>query len=145
MKIFLASDHAAVDAKAGLVKMLKAEHEVVDLGPMTTESVHYPEYASKLAKAVVTENAMGVLLCGSGIGVSVVANKYKGITAALCRTTSDAELSRLHNGANVICLGARVSTQSDMEAMINTFLATEPEGDRHQMRRDMFKDLGSEV
>ena len=146
MKIFIASDHGGIDQKNSLVPFLKElGHEVIDLGTNTTDSCHYPEYASALAKQVVKNQARGILVCGSGIGVSVVANKYKGITAALCRTLDDARLSREHNNSNVICFGGRTSTQEEIEEMTRVWLSTDFEGGRHKTRTDMFANLGSEI
>lgn len=146
MKLFIATDHGALEAKNHLVKFLnELGHEVEDLGTHSTESCHYPEYASKLAREVVQQEGRGVLLCGSGIGVSVVANKYAGITAALCRSIDDARLSREHNNSNVICFGGRVSSNEEMEAMLKTWLETEFEGGRHEIRTNMFAELGTKI
>lgn len=146
MKIFIATDHGALEQKNELAKYLLASgHEVIDLGTHTPDSCHYPEYATSLAREVVKHQSFGILLCGSGIGVSVVANKFKGITAALCRTVDDARLSREHNNANVICFGGRVSTVEDMKVMAETFLNTKFEGGRHETRTQMFANLGTEL
>jgi ribose 5-phosphate isomerase B len=148
MKIYIASDHGAYEAKSGLVEFLKQEYSedsVIDLGTDSTESCNYPEYAIALARSVVSNNAIGVLLCGSGIGVSVVANKFKGITAALCRSEEDAKLSRQHNNANVICFGGRVTPIDEMKKMLKIWLSTEFEGGRHETRTKMFENLGSDI
>lgn len=146
MKLYIATDHGALEAKNELRDyLLKSGYEVEDLGTHSNESCHYPEYASKLAKEVVNNNCMGVLLCGSGIGVSVVANKFTGVTAALCRTEDDARLAREHNNANVICFGGRVSTIEEMKKMIFVFLSTAFEGGRHEIRTKMFEKLGTSV
>lgn len=141
-KIFLATDHGAFEQKESVKKFLISEgYDVEDLGTHSTESCHYPEYAIALAKAVQKEGR-GVLLCGSGIGVSMVANKFKGIRAALCHTEDDARLSREHNNSNVICFGGRISNCEEIVAMTKIWLATEFEGGRHKTRIDMFSDLG---
>src|SRR4051812_14138646 len=107
MKIYIACDHAAFNEKQELLAYLKTKHEIVDLGTNSAESTHYPEWAKKLALKVQSEEAMGILLCGSGIGVSMTANRFKNIRAALCRDVDDAKMSRLHNNANVLCIGGR--------------------------------------
>lgn len=146
MKLFIATDHGAFEAKNQIKEyLIKNGHEVIDLGTHSSDSCHYPEYATKLAREVVLNNTFGVLLCGSGIGVSVVANKYQGITAALCRSEEDAKLARQHNDANVICFGGRFSTVEDMNKMVDIFLSTEFEGGRHQTRVDMFNKLGTKL
>lgn len=142
MKIFLASDHAAFNEKNLLVDYLKKNHEVIDLGTYSPDSTHYPEWAIKLATHVRNENAIGVLLCGSGIGVSMVANRFKGIRAALCRDEDDAKMSRLHNNANVLCLSGRKTNHELLKKMTDVFLAAEFEGGRHQIRVDQFNNLG---
>ncbi len=146
MKIFLANDHAATEIKTEVISFLKQRGmEVINLGTDANESVHYPEYAIKLAKSVSNEDAQGILICGSGIGVSMVANKFKGVRAALCKSSEEAVLAKQHNNANVLCLGARFSTIDEIKAMISNWLDSEFEGGRHQSRIDMFNDLGSET
>ena len=143
-KIYLANDHAATEIKSEVIEFLKShDFEVINLGTDSTDSVHYPEYASQLAKEVQSNNDLGILMCGSGIGVSMVANRFKGVRAALCKSVEEATLSKQHNNANVLCLGARVSTIEEIKAMIKVWLDTEFEGGRHQTRIDMFNDLGS--
>src|SRR5689334_6488541 len=98
MKIVIGSDHAAFETKEFVKKLLVSlHHEVVDVGTHSNERCDYPDYASALAKTVIDQNLTGILLCGSGIGVSIVANRYKGIRAALCRSPYDAEMARKHN------------------------------------------------
>lgn len=141
-KIFLATDHGAFEQKETVKEFLiEKGYEVQDLGTHSTDSCHYPEYAIALAKAVQKEGR-GILLCGSGIGVSIVANKFKGIRAALCQTESDARLSREHNNSNVICFGGRISSNEEVLSMTKIWLSTEFEGGRHQTRIDMFAELG---
>lgn len=142
MKIFIATDHAALNEKNALVEHLKNHHEVIDLGTNSPESTHYPVWAMKLVKKVLEEKTFGILLCGSGIGVSIVANRFKGIRAALCRDEEDAKMSRLHNNANVLCLGGRRNSIDEIKKMTDVFLSTEFEGGRHQTRIDQFNDLG---
>ncbi len=142
MKIFIASDHAAYNEKNALVEYLKKNHEVVDLGTNSPESTHYPEWAQKLVEKVRSESVMGILLCGSGIGVCMTANRFKGIRAALCRDEDDAKMSRLHNDANVLCLSGRKTPQDMINKISDVFLATPFEGGRHQTRVDLFNNLG---
>lgn len=141
-KIFIACDHAAFKAKEELKTSLASLYEVIDLGTHSEDSVHYPEYATNLCQEVLKNKGKGILLCGSGIGVSMVANRYKGIRAALCRDVDDAKMTRLHNDANVLCLAGRKTEISIMIDMATVFLTTEFEGGRHQKRLDLFKDLG---
>jgi ribose 5-phosphate isomerase B len=142
MKIYLASDHAAYNEKNALVEYLKSQHEVIDLGTYSPDSTNYPEWAKKLVEKVRGDKVPGVLLCGSGIGVSMVANRYHDIRAALCRDEDDAKLARLHNNANVLCLSGRKTSVDELKKISETFLNTEFEGGRHQTRIDQFNDLG---
>lgn len=142
MKIYIASDHAAFNEKNLLLEHLQKEHEVIDLGTYSAESTHYPEWAKKLAEKVRTEMVPGVLLCGSGIGVCMAANRYKGIRAALCRDEDDAKMSRLHNNANVLCLSGRKTPPELLIKITDVFLKTPFEGGRHQLRIDQFNQLG---
>lgn len=143
MKIFIGSDHAAFDAKSELVDYLRNKNfEVVDLGPDSSERCNYPDFATSVAKKVVLEKSMGILLCGSGIGVSMVANRYAGIRAALCRTVEEAKLSREHNDSNILCFGARISSMEEMKRMVDVWPETEFGGGRHEERIALFNDLG---
>lgn len=142
MKIFIASDHAAFNEKKILADYLKSRFDVVDLGTNSAESTHYPEWAFKLVKHVKEEETLGILLCGSGIGVCMAANRFKGIRAALCRDEDDAKMSRLHNNANVLCLSGRKTSFELLGKIADTFLSTEFEGGRHQIRIDQFDNLG---
>ncbi len=143
MKIILASDHAAFNEKQELVKYLQSlNHQVIDVGTHNSDSTHYPEWAKKLVDNVKAEHTIGILLCGSGIGVCMVANRYSGIRAALCRDEDDAKLSRLHNNANVLCLSGRKTSIELLKKITDTFLSTSFEGGRHQTRIDQFDHLG---
>lgn len=142
MKIYIASDHAAFEGKNNLVAHLKKEHEVIDLGTDSPESTNYPVWAKKLVEKVREEHVPGILLCGSGIGVSMTANRYKGIRAALCRDEEDAKMSRLHNNANVLCLSGRRTPIDLITRITDVFLSTPFEGGRHQTRIDLFDQLG---
>lgn len=141
-KIFIASDHAAFNEKNKLVEYLKKSHEVIDLGTNSADSTNYPEWVKVLVENVRKENVPGILLCGSGIGVSMAANRYKGIRAALCRDEDDAKMSRLHNNANVLCMSGRKTSQEQIYKISEVFLATSFEGGRHQTRVEQFNDLG---
>lgn len=141
--IFLGSDHAAFSAKETLKKsLLEQGHDVQDLGTHSNERASYSEYAIAVAKEVALGKGRGILLCGSGIGVSMAANRFKNVRAALCRTKEDAKLSRLHNNANILCLGARVNSDEEIIEITKTWLKTEFEGGRHEDRIACFNNLG---
>ena len=134
--IVIASDHAGVELKALLSQdMEKAGFGVEDLGPMTAQSVDYPDFAKKLCDWIVAHpGSKGVLICGSGIGMSMAANRFAGIRAALCHNGLEASLTRRHNDANVLCLGARLIGQDVARDALTIFLTTEFEGGRHAGR-----------
>lgn len=136
MKIAFGSDHAGLTLKDELVALAKGlQHEAVDLGPHSTASVDYPDFAQAVAQAVARgEVACGVLVCGTGIGMSIAANKVKGVRAALCHTELEARLSRAHNDANVLCLGQRVIGPALAAECFKVFVATAFEGGRHAGR-----------
>lgn len=141
-RIYIASDHAAFNEKQELFQHLKASYDVVDLGTHSAESTHYPEWAKKLVEKVRGEGTFGILMCGSGIGVCMTANRYKDIRAALCRDEEDAKMTRLHNDANVLCLSGRRTTVEQLKKISDVFLSTPFEGGRHQTRIDQFNSLG---
>ncbi len=138
MRVAIASDHAAIEMKTVLVEWLtEAGHDVNDLGPMTTDSVDYPDYGYKLANAVASGDAeRGVALCGSGIGISIAVNRNPACRCALVSEGLSAKLSREHNDANVIAMGARLVGIEIAKDCLNNFLNTEFGGDRHQRRVD---------
>jgi ribose 5-phosphate isomerase B len=143
MKIVIGSDHAAFEMKELVKKFLQSKNiEFIDVGTYSLERSDYPDYASAVAKKVLADNLTGILLCGSGIGVSIVANRYKGIRAALCRSPYDAEMARKHNDANVLCLGARTNTEEEIKAIIEAWFANSFEGGRHADRLKKFENLG---
>ena len=144
MKIIIGSDHAAYEAKE-YVKQLLNHYDVLDVGSSSDERCDYPEFAIKLCKEVLNKKAKGILLCGSGIGVSMVANRFKNIRAALCRDAEEAKLSRLHNDANVLCLGGRISSNEEIKNMVEVWLGTNFEGGRHISRVEMFNNLGEDI
>lgn len=143
MKIVIGSDHAGFEAKRRLIKALQSlGHSVVDVGTEGTESVDYPDFASQVAMQVADGDAQrGVLVCGTGIGMSMAANKVKGVRAAVVTDEFTAEMSRKHNDANVLCMGARVLAPERMETLARIFLATSFEGGRHQGRVDKIRKL----
>jgi ribose 5-phosphate isomerase B len=141
--IYLGSDHAAFEEKQLMVTWLQElGHSVVNCGPETPESCDYPVYAISVARQIAQSSDLGILLCGSGIGVSIVANRFKGVRAALCRNSKEAELSRQHNNANILCLGARLHSFEELQQIVRTWLDASFEGGRHQRRIDLFNELG---
>jgi ribose 5-phosphate isomerase B len=133
-KILIASDHAGFDLKKTLI--VEASFEFIDLGCDSSEnSVDYPDYAQKLCKEINDKNQLkGILICGSGIGISIAANRFKNIRAALCHNVKSAKLARAHNDANVLCLGARMIKSQAATSIIKAFFSTEFEGARHAAR-----------
>lgn len=145
MKIAIGSDHAAFEMKEKVKLLLQSKNfEVIDVGTHSIERADYPDYAKKVCHEVITKNIQGILLCGSGIGVSIVANRFKGVRAALCRTPEDAEMSRKHNDANVLCLGARFNSETDIQKIIEAWFENSFEGGRHADRLNKFSDLGED-
>jgi len=144
-KIYIGADSAGYALKEELKReLIEKGYEVVDFGPDSDASCHYPIYASKVAKAVQGEpdSSYGILICGTGIGMSMCANKYNGIRAALCSDTFSARMTRIHNNANVLCMGARVIGSCLASDIMNSFLAAEFEdGGRHRTRVDMMTDI----
>ena len=134
--IVIASDHAGVDLKKQVVALVReAGHEIRDLGPADTTSVDYPDFAHAVAKAVTAGEAeRGILICGTGIGMSLAANRHPRIRATLCHDAFTAEMARRHNDANVLCIGARSTGPGVAEQMVRIFLDTVFEGGRHQRR-----------
>ncbi|MCJ7756390.1 MAG: ribose 5-phosphate isomerase B [Thermoanaerobaculales bacterium] len=134
--IAIASDHAGVELKRALCGVILASgREVRDLGPADTTSVDYPDFAHRVADAVLSgEAAVGVLICGTGIGMSLSANRHPGVRAALCHDAFTAEMARRHNDANVLCVGARVTGLGVAEQIVRIFLDTPFAGGRHQRR-----------
>ncbi|HHI97348.1 MAG TPA: ribose 5-phosphate isomerase B [Thermodesulfatator atlanticus] len=143
MKIALGADHAGFELKEKIKKFLQeAGHEVLDLGCHSTDSVDYPVYGAKVAKAVLQGEAeRGILVCGTGLGMSMVANRFPGIRAALCHELFTARMSRLHNDANVLVLGGRVIGDVLALEMVKVFLETPFEGGRHLRRVNQIDEL----
>ena len=135
MKIAIGGDHAGFDFKEKLVQKLQESHEMKDFGPPSADSVDYPDFAHPVASSVEEgENDLGILICGSGNGVAMTANKHEKIRAALCWNEELAALARQHNNANVLCIPARFIPYELAEKLVETFLSTEFEGGRHQRR-----------
>jgi ribose 5-phosphate isomerase B len=137
MRIAIASDHAGFHLKDEVKKVLDTLKIVYeDLGPENTESVDYPDFARKVAEAV-QDGKRGILICGTGIGMSIAANKFKGIRAALCNDAYSAQMSREHNDSNILIMGGRVLTDlSQIADIVKTWIETEFQGGRHQRRLD---------
>lgn len=134
MKVLIASDHAGFDLKQELIKQLP-EIEWQDLGPANKDSVDYPDYADRIAKLVNNDATLrGVLICGSGQGMAMRANKYSSVRAALVWNKEVTALSRSHNDANILCLAARFTPVNDAKVFVQSFLETKFEGGRHSSR-----------
>lgn len=136
MKFFIATDHAGVAIKPDVIAMLTAMgHEIVDLGPFSQDRVDYPDFAHALCTEVLQNpQTQGILICGSGIGMSLAANKHVGIRAALCHDAYTAQMARAHNDANVLCFGQRIVGLGVIESMLHAWCATSFEGGRHAQR-----------
>lgn len=143
--IYIGADSAGYDMKEVLkVKLTGEGYTVKDMGPDSSASCHYPVYASKVSEAVQAdpEGSYGILICGTGIGMSMCANKYNGVRAAVCSDTFSARMTRVHNNANVLCMGARVIGQCLAEEVLDAFLGAEFEdGGRHRQRVDMMTEI----
>ncbi|MCB0272100.1 MAG: ribose 5-phosphate isomerase B [Bdellovibrionales bacterium] len=141
MNIAIGSDHAGVELKKELVAHLQRQNiEVMDVGPFDNTSVDYPDFA-KLVADKINANTNGILICGSGIGVSIAANKIHGVRAALVTNKEMAEMAKRHNNANVLCLGARMTNPKLAIEMVDTWINAKFEGDRHQRRLDKITNL----
>ena len=133
MKFYIATDHAGIDLKDYTVELLKEKgHEVVDHGPYSKDRVDYPDYAHKVAKSILEDkDAQGILICGSGIGMSMAANRHAGIRAALCHDAYTAEVARGHNDANILCFGERIVGRGVAESILDAWIAGSFDGGRH--------------
>ncbi|MBA7634105.1 putative sugar phosphate isomerase YwlF [subsurface metagenome] len=142
MRIAIGCDHRGLNLKRSIIKLItEAEHNYEDLGCYTTDSVDYPDIAKKVAEAVARGDFdHGVLICNTGIGMSMAANKVKGIRAALCHNAFSARRARQHNDANILCLGAELGLDSIAE-IIEAYLTGEFQGGRHQRRLDKIKAM----
>ena len=143
MKVGFGCDHTAIELKKILMDHLKEKgYEIVDFGTNSTESCDYPIYGEKVARAVAAgEVEKGILICGTGLGISLAANKVEGIRAVVCSEPFTAKMSRAHNNCNILALGARVVGAELAKMIVDTWLSTEFEGGRHQRRVDMIMDI----
>ena len=135
-KISLSSDHAGFNLKEIIKKkLIRKKIKVIDLGPKKNNSVDYPDFAKKVARNVLSKKSnIGILVCGSGVGMAMSANKFKKIRAAVCYNKESTRLSRQHNNANIMALGARLTKRSEVKNLVNIFLSTKFEGGRHLRR-----------
>ncbi len=143
-RIFIGADSAGFPLKEKLIPHLtELGYEVTDCGTDSTASCHYPDFAAAVCKNVQgdLDGSFGILVCGTGIGMSMCANKYNGIRAALCSDTYSAKMTRAHNDANVICMGARVIGECLAIDILDAFLGAEFEGGRHKVRVDMMTEI----
>ena len=146
MKIAVASDHRGVQVKARLLDLLtRMGEESLDFGPDSPDSVDYPDFAAKVSKAV-SEGTVdrGILICGTGIGMCIAANKFRGVRAADCHDDLTAEMSRRHNDANVLCLSADLLAENLINRMVEIWIRTEFEGGRHSRRVEKIQKLEDE-
>jgi len=136
LKIFISSDHAGFNLKNEIINYLdKGKYKITNLGPYNDNSVDYPVFAKKVAKKVSKNKSyFGILVCGSGTGMAMAANKVKNIRAAMCYNVKNTKLSRLHNNANIITVGSRLTSKNLAIKLINIFLKTKFEGGRHLRR-----------
>lgn len=143
MRIAIGSDHAGYELKERIKKYLVTRgHEVIDKGCVTTESNDYPDFGEAVALEVSNKSCeYGIIICGTGIGISIVANKVPGVRAALCLSKEMAYLARAHNDANVIAIGARIKLIDEVEDIIITFITSSFEGGRHKKRVEKIKTL----
>ena len=133
--IFIASDHAGYNLKNSIISKFRKKLKIIDLGPNSNEPVDYPDFAKKLSKKVTSsKGSFGILVCGSGMGMAITANKTNNIRAALCYSKKNTKLSRLHNNANIITLGERLINKNKAFNLIKIFLSTKFEGGRHLRR-----------
>ncbi|ONI38007.1 ribose 5-phosphate isomerase B [Candidatus Epulonipiscium fishelsonii] len=143
MKIAIGNDHVAVDMKNEIVKYLVSKgYDVTDVGTNSSESTHYPIWAEKVGNLIISgEVTKGILICGTGIGISIAANKIKGIRAVVCSEPYSAKLSTQHNDTNVLAFGARVVGVELAKMIVDSWLDAQFEGNRHQMRVDMITEI----
>jgi len=146
MKIAVASDHRGVNARARTIELLRSlGHDATDFGAECDESVDYPDFAAKVGASVSSgESERGILICGTGIGMSIVANKFDGVRAAPVHDDLTAELSRLHNDLNVLCLSADLISDQAIERIIETWIKTAFEGGRHARRLEKIAKIETE-
>jgi ribose 5-phosphate isomerase B len=148
MRIYIASDHAGFELKEEVKKhLLKNKYDVEDMGPYSLDPVNWAEYGAKPAKEVSKDpiHSKGIAICGSGIGMSIVSNKFKNVRAALCNDEYSAEMSRKHNDSNILNMGARVIAKERALRIVDIWLNTEFDGSRHQIRLDYLSNKVEET
>lgn len=145
MKVAIASDHRGVEVKQKVQALIEElGHEPIDCGPNGDESVDYPDFAAKVSEAVSVGNVdRGILICGTGIGMCIAANKFPGVLAAPCHDELTAQMSRLHNNSNVLCISADLLGDKLINSMVEIWLTTEFEGGRHARRLEKIRELES--
>jgi ribose 5-phosphate isomerase B len=142
MIIAFASDHGGFELKNFIINSIKHEYEILDLGTDSSESVDYPDFAEKAVTALREKKAdQAIIFCGTGIGISIAANKFKGIRAALCHDQFTARMSKMHNNSNILVIGGRVTGPEVALDMVKTWLNTEFEGNRHQKRLNKIMEI----
>lgn len=143
MKIAMGNDHAAVEMKQEIQKYLEEKgYEIINFGTDSHESCNYPEYGQAVGEAVVKGEAdCGILICGTGVGISIAANKVQGVRAAVCSEPTTARLVREHNNANIIAFGARIVGMETAKGIVDAYLGAEFLGGRHQKRVDMIHEI----
>jgi len=146
MKFYIATDHAGYAVKDYIKELLRSKgHEAIDLGPDSADRVDYPDFGRKCAEAVRDDaGSFGIVVCGTGIGISISANKVPGIRAALCHDAYTARMARAHNDAQILAFGERVVGKGVIESMIDAFISTEFEGGRHAGRVEKINAIDSE-
>lgn len=142
-KLAIGCDHSAVELKNIIIEHIKSQNiEIVDFGTTSTEASNYPDYAAKVAQSIQSgEFEHGILICGTGIGISIAANKHKGIRCAVCSEPYSAKLSKEHNNSNIIAFGARVVGSEMAKMIVDSWLNAEFMGGKHQSRIDMITDI----
>ena len=143
MKIAIGNDHAATALKFEIMEYVKSlGHEVINFGTDTNDSCDYPEFGEKVGRAVVAGEAdCGILICGTGVGISIAANKVNGVRAAVCSDCATARLVKEHNNANILAFGARIVGSELAKAMVKSYLEAEFGGERHQRRIDLLHEI----
>ena len=143
MKISIASDHAAYNEKQEIIKhLLDKRLDILDLGTNSEESVDYPIFGQRVAESIIDKKVdRGIVICGTGIGISIAANRYKNIRATLCNTPEHAEMARKHNDSNVLALGGRTTNLDDLKSIVDVWLSTDFEGGRHQKRINLIEKV----
>lgn len=146
-KIWIGNDHGGYDMKLQIKEYLeKNGYEVNDIGSDSTEIVRYPNYASKVAGAISRGEAeRGILICSTGIGMSIIANKFKGVRASLCTSTYMARMTRAHNNSNILCIGGKITGIFEVIDMLEVWLSTSYEGGRHDISLGLIRETENEV